>query len=111
MIKNNNIVVKISNGILRKYVDHSEYVLLMKTTDANIIPIPKLRQKIVKLENHNTHVFRTQFPVLLGYTVTVHRGQGATLKKTHLYLDRSIFFKGQTYVALSRVKIQIQCKY
>ena len=38
------------------------------------------------------------------YAVTVHRVQRSTLKKTHLYLNTSIFCEGQTYVALSRVK-------
>jgi hypothetical protein len=61
-------------------------------------------QKIDKLENQNTFVYRTQFPILNGYSVTIHRVQGATLKKTHLYLDKTIFCDGQAYVALSRAK-------
>jgi hypothetical protein len=48
-------------------------------------------QKIDKLENQNTFVYRTQFPILNGYSVTIHRVQGATLKKTHLYLNKTIF--------------------
>ena len=63
----------------------------MRTTQGYILPITKMKQKIEKLENNNTHAQRTQFPILLGYTVTVHRVQGATLKKTHLNLDSSIF--------------------
>jgi ATP-dependent DNA helicase PIF1 len=104
LIKNINTDFKISNGVEGEYLAHSEFVLLMKTSDGSIIPIPKLKQKIDKLENYNTHVYRTQFPVLLGYAVTVHRVQGATLKKTHLYLDSSIFCEGQAYVSLSRVR-------
>jgi hypothetical protein len=104
LIKNVNFDFKITNGIEGEYIDHSDFVLLMKTPDGTIITIPKMRQKIEKLENHNTHVYRTQFPVLLGDAVTVHRVQGATEKKTHLYLDNSMFCDGQAYVALSRVK-------
>ena len=70
-----------------------------------------MRQKIDKLENHNTFVFRTQFPMLNGYSVTIHRVQGATLvllkqgaKKIYVYLDKIIFRECQAYVALSRVR-------
>jgi len=76
----------------------------MKLKDNTITPIPKMRQKIDKLENQNTFVYRTQFPILNGYSVTIHRVQGATLKKTHIYLDKTIFCDGQAYVALSRAK-------
>ena len=82
----------------------------MKTIDGNIIPIPKFRQKIVKLENHNTHVFRTQFPVLLGYAITVHRVQEATLKKTHLYLDTSIFCEGRCTIKSKKFRFSAHIK-
>ena len=63
-----------------------------------------MKQKIEKLENQGTFVYRIQFPILFGYAVTVHRVQGATLKKTHLYLDNTIFCEGKAYVSLSRVR-------
>ena len=49
----------------------------MKINDCSIIPIPKIK---------------------------VHRVQGATLMKTHLYLDNTIFCDCQAYVLLSRVR-------
>ena len=49
-------------------------------------------------------MYRIQFPILFGYAVTVHRVQGATLKKTHLYLDNTIFCEDKAYVSLSRVR-------
>jgi ATP-dependent DNA helicase PIF1 len=76
----------------------------MKTADGNIIPIPKMRQKTDKLENQGSFVYRSQFPILLGYAVTVHRVEGATLKETHLYLDQTMFCVGRAYVSLSRVR-------
>ena len=76
----------------------------MKINDGSIIPIPKIKQKIDKLSNQSIYVYRTQFPILLGYAVTVHRVQGATLMKTHLYLDNTILCDGQAYVSLSRVR-------
>ena len=46
----------------------------------------------------------TQFPVKLGYSVTVHKAQGQTLERAHVHLERSDLQHGLTYVALSRVK-------
>jgi ATP-dependent exoDNAse (exonuclease V) alpha subunit len=40
--------------------------------------------------------------MLNGYSVTIHRVQGATLKKIDVYLDKTIFCEGQAYVALSK---------
>ena len=90
LIKNVNFDFKITNCIEGEYIDHSDFVLLMKTTEGTIITIPKMKQKVEKLENHNTHVYRTQFPVLLGYAVTVHRVQGATVKK-YSFILRSLY--------------------
>ena len=104
LIKNINIDLKISNGLEGEYVDHSDHILLMRLVDGSITPIPKIKMKIEKLERHGTFVYRTQFPTLLSYSVTIHRVQGATLNKIHVYLDNTIFCDGQAYVALSRVK-------
>jgi hypothetical protein len=43
-----------------------------------------------------------QFPVLLGYAITIHRSQGMTYE--HANVDPTCKVAGQLYVALSRVK-------
>jgi YD repeat-containing protein len=45
-----------------------------------------------------------QFPVTLGWAVTVHKSQGLTLERMVLDLGGGAFAEGQTYVALSRAR-------
>ena len=44
-----------------------------------------------------------QLPVRLGWAVTIHKAQGATLDAARIDLGRRAFSPGQTYVALSRL--------
>lgn len=46
----------------------------------------------------------TQFPLKLGWGLTIHKSQGLTLDKMCLDLRRPPFSSGQTYVGLSRCK-------
>jgi ATP-dependent exoDNAse (exonuclease V) alpha subunit len=46
----------------------------------------------------------TQFPLDLGYAVTIHKSQGQTFEKILINLGYGAFCHGQTYVALSRCK-------
>ena len=45
-----------------------------------------------------------QFPLQLGYAMTIHKAQGKTLDKVNIDLDRGAFAHGQLYVALSRTR-------
>lgn len=45
-----------------------------------------------------------QFPIKLGYGITIHKSQGMTLDECILDLGNGAFSHGQTYVGLSRIR-------
>lgn len=45
-----------------------------------------------------------QFPLTLGYAMTIHRAQGKTLDAVVIDISRGAFAHGQVYVALSRTR-------
>jgi len=45
-----------------------------------------------------------QYPLLLAYSITIHRSQGQTLSQASMILDHNVWEKGQGYVALSRLQ-------
>ena len=45
-----------------------------------------------------------QFPLNLGYAMTIHKAQGKTLDSVIIDISRGAFAHGQTYVALSRTR-------
>ena len=45
-----------------------------------------------------------QFPLQLGYAITIHKAQGKTLDLVSIDLGRGAFTHGQLYVALSRTR-------
>lgn len=54
-----------------------------------------------KIEQKQTGSYK-QFPLTLGWAITIHKSQGKTLKNLHINLGTGAFATGQTYVALSR---------
>lgn len=49
------------------------------------------------------HFTRRQYPVRLGWTMTINKAQGQTFARVGVWLPAPVFAHGQLYVAFSRV--------
>ena len=65
--------------------------------------IPKFKLREIDYEC-GYKIERFQFPVSLGYALTINKSQGQTFNQIGLELQTPVFSHGQLYVALSRVR-------
>ncbi len=87
-----------------------EIKLKLLATNETVTIKPEKWQKIEyghdengKLIENETGSYK-QFPICLGYAMTIHRAQGKTLDSVVVDISRGAFAHGQTYVALSRTR-------
>ena len=99
----NNIVKK--NTFLIKFIGNN--VLDCEVIDGpsrgKRIFIPKLMNKEVDFVLP-FRIERFQFPVCLGYALTINKSQGQTFDMIGVDLETPVFSHGQLYVAFSRVR-------
>lgn len=57
-----------------------------------------------KFEDKNIKIERIQFPLVLAYSLSIHKLQGSTLDKIVIDIGDKVFSDGQSYVALSRCR-------
>ncbi len=101
-----------SMGIVKELKDN-EVVVQLLDMDRTIVYVNKAvwprfeydyNRQTDALEEKEIGSFR-QFPLQLGYALTIHKAQGKTLDKVVVELDNSgAFAHGQMYVALSRTR-------
>lgn len=99
-----------SMGIVRNLGARDITVELLNKTRDIVTVKPEKWQKIEYVRDENDRLQENevgsfkQFPLNLGYAMTIHKAQGKTLDSVIVDISRGAFAHGQTYVALSRTR-------
>ncbi len=109
-VKNNDKWHNGSMGIVRELGAREIVVQLLNTARDIVAVRPEIWQKIEYSRDENDRLTENevgsfkQFPLNLGYAMTIHKAQGKTLDTVVVDISRGAFTHGQTYVALSRTR-------
>lgn len=99
-----------SMGIVRNLSAREITVELLNKSHDIVTVKPETWQKIEYVRDENDRLQENevgsfkQFPLNLGYAMTIHKAQGKTLDAVIVDISRGAFAHGQTYVALSRTR-------
>ena len=99
-----------SMGIIRAMSARDITVQLLSDSHEIVSVKPEKWQKIEYSRDENDRLVENevgsykQFPLNLGYAMTIHKAQGKTLDAVVVDVSRGCFAHGQTYVALSRTR-------
>jgi len=98
------------NGMMGtvKRIDEKQGILIV--TEDNEFWVDRVNWKYQEFCLKDNKIIRVnrgeylQYPLKLGFAITIHKSQGLTLERVHIDLGTGTFASGQLYVALSRCK-------
>lgn len=99
-----------SMGVVRELRAREIVVELLNVARDIVTVKPEKWEKIEYSRDENDRLVENevgaykQFPLNLGYAMTIHKAQGKTLDAVVVDISRGAFAHGQTYVALSRTR-------
>ena len=99
-----------SMGIVRSLGAREIVVQLLSDSRDTVSVRPEKWEKIEYSRDENERLIENevgayrQFPLSLGYAMTIHKAQGKTLDAVVVDISRGAFAHGQAYVALSRTR-------
>lgn len=93
--RNLDVTRGVVNGTMCTLIAIASHYLVVqvRSEDGEPFFINRIRQKIVT--SSGIVYYRYQYPVILGWAMTVHRVQGMTLPKAFIRMDSSFFEYGQ----------------
>ena len=109
-VKNGDKWYNGSMGIVRNLNAREIQVELLNLKHDIVNVKPEKWSKIEYVRDENDRLIENevgsfkQFPLNLGYAMTIHKAQGKTLDAVTVDISRGAFTHGQTYVALSRTR-------
>lgn len=99
-----------TSGIVEKLADR--YIVIRTLNDNKFITVYKeewksfaydVNEETGEITEKQTGSF-VQYPLQLGYALTIHKSQGKTLDRVIVDINKGAFAHGQLYVALSRTR-------